>query len=135
MKESSECDIIDIYSLLGKKWSVPILSRFQKKPLTFNELDAIANHTINPTLLSDRLKEFIAYGVIEKKEYNGHLSYFLTPRGEELKSIMYQFKIWALKHKLHMPSVCNKETCVCEVPFLRNYKKEVVHAQASIHPS
>ncbi len=124
MQDSKTCDLIEVYSLLGKKWSVPILSRFGKNPLTFNEIDAIANHIINPTLLSERLKEFIVYGILEKKEHQGHISYALTVRGEELKAVMGDFKLWALKHKLHLPAVCSKESCVCELPFVRSHKKD-----------
>lgn len=124
MEDQNTCDIIDIYALLGKKWSVPLLSRFQKDPITFNELDAISNRIINPTLLSDRLKEFVAYGILERKEFKGHHAYALTRRGEELKKVMEQFKHWAMSNKLHIPAICNKISCVCEVPFVRKHQEK-----------
>jgi len=74
----------DIFRLLGKKWSLPIIKKLAKHEiLRFNQ---IKNNfqKITPTTLSSILKELGKHGIVKKKIHNDYLStvsYFLTDYG------------------------------------------------------
>lgn len=113
----TKCDIIELYSFLGKKWTFALLSNINKDPVTFNQLHETSRHLINPTLLSDRLKEMIRFGIIERKVLEGRVSYLITHQGQELKSILHTIKEWAEKNGMEIPGKCKNCECVCTEVF------------------
>jgi len=83
---TSDASVIseDIFRILGKKWSLPIIKKLAKyEKLRFNQ---IKNNfqKITPTTLSSILKELEKHRIVKKKIHDDYLStvsYFLTDYG------------------------------------------------------
>ena len=112
-----KCDLIDLHRFLGKKWAFALFTNIGLNPVTFNELFSISKHKINPTLLSDRLKEMRKLGIIKKEVMCKKKVYRLTVQGEELKKILNQIKNWSEKSGHCIPEECKGRECVCKKVF------------------
>lgn len=113
----TKCDIIDLYSFLGKKWTFALFSNMSEDPVTFNQLHEMSRHLINPTLLSERLKDMIRFNLVERKIVDGKVSYIITSQGQEFKSILHQIKEWAQRNSMDIPEKCKNCECVCTEIF------------------
>ena len=58
--------MLELYKLLGAKWTIPILHNIRKEPITYNEIKRLTNRMINPTILSQRLKDLARHKIIQK---------------------------------------------------------------------
>lgn len=119
-KKNNKCDLREILRLFGKKWTYPIFTHINKKPISFNQLYSISKHIINPTLLSNRLKDFIKYNLIKKEKVNGRITYSITPAGRELKDIILKLKSWCVHQDLNIPGKCRGKECACKSVFQLN---------------
>ncbi len=113
MVTKEHCGLIDLYKLLGRKWSIPILLFLKKENHTFGELYSISRRYIHPTLLSDRLKEMIKLGIIEKGKNKKKNIYMLTKKGDELFEILEKTKKWVLSTGNAIPHECSNEVQAC----------------------
>ncbi|MBS3136340.1 helix-turn-helix transcriptional regulator [Candidatus Woesearchaeota archaeon] len=116
-KKGIPCGLIDLYAFLGKKWSFAILSNISHEPISFNKLYSIAGHIVNPTLLSNRLKDMMSLKIIERKSEGGKRRYALSEKGAKLKEHLDRIKIWAVECSYPMPEKCKKCKCVCSEAF------------------
>jgi DNA-binding HxlR family transcriptional regulator len=93
----NKCDAIDIWEILGRRWSLHILKNLSTNGSTrFNELKRLLTG-ISSTVLSDRLLELKREGLISKKIYAEipvRVEYRLTLRAKELEPILYQLSNW-----------------------------------------
>ena len=112
-----ECELLELYSFLGKKWAFVLLSNISEKPISFNQLNNLSNHLINPTLLSERLKAMIRFKLISKEEVGNRNLYLLTPEGKKLKEILHQLKLWSVENHYNLPNICKNSECVCSEVF------------------
>jgi len=83
--------------LLGKRWSTQIVLALLDGRTRFSELrDAVA--PISDTLLSERLKELEADGIIRRDVTPStpvRIEYRLTDRGRDLERVMAELRGWA----------------------------------------
>jgi DNA-binding HxlR family transcriptional regulator len=83
--------------LIGKRWAGAILWALAEGPHYFAELSQ-AVPGLSDRLLSRRLRELEAEGVVERSVHNGvppRVSYALTAKGRELKPAIRELDAWA----------------------------------------
>ena len=100
--QTQECEIANIWEVLGRRWSLLILKNLcNKEVIRFNELKK-ALPGISSTVLSDRLLELEREGLISKKIYPEippKVEYRMTPQAKELEAIMNELGKWANRWK------------------------------------
>jgi DNA-binding HxlR family transcriptional regulator len=98
-----KCEILGIWDVLGKRWSLLILKNLSSKNvIRFNELKRSLKHISN-TVLSDRLSELEREGLITKKIYPEiplKVEYRLTTKAKDLESILQSLSKWCEKWEL-----------------------------------
>jgi DNA-binding HxlR family transcriptional regulator len=103
-KEDGKCEIVDIWEVLGRRWSLHILKNLSVKgTVRFNELKRLIPE-ISSTVLSQRLLELEKEGLISKKIYSEipvRVEYSLTPRTKELEIILQQLNDWINEWKAY----------------------------------
>jgi DNA-binding HxlR family transcriptional regulator len=103
MKED-QCEIVDIWEVLGKRWSLHILKNLSTNgTVRFNELKRLIPE-ISSTVLSQRLLELEREGLVSKKIYSEvpiRVEYSLTVRTKELEIILQQLSDWINKWKIY----------------------------------
>jgi DNA-binding HxlR family transcriptional regulator len=83
--------------LVGRRWTGAILFSLIDGPLYFRELLA-AVPGVSDRLLSQRLRELEAEGLVERSVHEGppaRVSYRLTASGEALEPVLLQLHDWA----------------------------------------
>jgi DNA-binding HxlR family transcriptional regulator len=98
----ASCPVIDIWEVLGKRWSLLILKNLStKETIRFNELKR-ALSGISSTVLSERLLELEREGLVSKKIYPEvppRVEYSLTPQARELEVIVKELGRWVSRWK------------------------------------
>lgn len=83
--------------LIGRRWSGAILCALTGGPLRFAELAAVVPG-VSDRLLSQRLKEFEAEGLVERSVEDGtpvRVTYRLTRKGAALEPAISELRSWA----------------------------------------
>jgi DNA-binding HxlR family transcriptional regulator len=84
--------------LIGRRWTGAILEiLIQGGSLRFSQI-AAAVADLSDRMLSDRLKELEAYGLVRRTVFPGppvRVEYALTHKGEELEPALAELKRWA----------------------------------------
>jgi DNA-binding HxlR family transcriptional regulator len=83
--------------LIGKRWSGAILLVLMDGPLHFSEIRDLVPD-ISDRLLSERLKELEAEGIVERRVIDGapvRVEYSLTRKGAALEPVVRSIKAWA----------------------------------------
>jgi DNA-binding HxlR family transcriptional regulator len=83
--------------LVGKRWSGAILLVLLDGPLHFSGIRQLVPE-LSDRLLSERLKELEAEGIVERKVLDGspvRVEYSLTARGRALEPTLRALKEWA----------------------------------------
>jgi len=98
-----KCEILNIWDVLGRRWSLLILKNLSsKKVVRFNELKRSLKDISN-TVLSDRLSELEKEGLITKKIYPEipiKVEYRLTTKAKDLEPILQSLSRWCEKWEL-----------------------------------
>lgn len=99
-KVGATCAIVDVWELLGRRWSLHILKNLSTKDvIRFNELKrSLAG--ISSTVLSERLLELEREGLVTKKIYPEvppRVEYSMTVQAKELEVIIKELARWANK--------------------------------------
>lgn len=92
--------ITRVFQLLGKRWTGPIVSVLIAGPAYFVSLRR-AIPGISERMLSDRLTELAAAGLVVREVYEGpplRVEYRLTEAGAALEPALTELKGWAQKH-------------------------------------
>src|SRR3954447_25147022 len=76
--------------LLGRRWALRLVWELRRTTLSFSELRRRTG--ISPSVLSARLDELAAAGVLEA---DGVGRYRLSGRGRELARVLYELNRWA----------------------------------------
>jgi DNA-binding HxlR family transcriptional regulator len=102
-EQSQKCDLVGIWEILGRRWSLLILKNFcTKEVIRFNELKRSLSG-ISSTVLADRLLDLEREGLISKKIYPYEIppkfAYRLTPQAKELEPIFRQLTKWVERWK------------------------------------
>jgi DNA-binding HxlR family transcriptional regulator len=92
-----QCEILDIWDLLSRRWSLLVLKNLStKNVIRFNELKRSLKDISN-TVLSDRLSELEREGLITKKIYPEiplKVEYRLTTKAKDLEPILQSLSRW-----------------------------------------
>jgi DNA-binding HxlR family transcriptional regulator len=80
----------DALDLLGRRWALRLIWELRRSTLTFSELRRRTE--ISPSVLSARLGELAAAGVLER---DAGRRYRLSGRGRELARLLYELNRWA----------------------------------------
>ena len=95
--------------LVGRRWTGAILRVLMDGPLRFSEI-AQAIPELSDRLLSERMKELEARGVVERNVYPGpplRVEYGLSQMGRELGPALSELQSWAkrwLGRRVETPS-------------------------------
>ncbi|MGI0047517.1 MAG: winged helix-turn-helix transcriptional regulator [Nitrosotalea sp.] len=102
IKNMVQCDVADIWHVLGKTWSLVILRNLStNQTVRFNELKRLISG-ISSTVLSDRLAELEEQGLVARQVYQEvptRVEYSLTKQARELEKILGDLGQWAGKWK------------------------------------
>ncbi len=83
--------------LVGKRWTGAIVAVLLEGPARFGEIrDCVPD--LSDRLLSERLKELEAEGIVERQVLDGNpprVQYLLTRKGMELEPAVDSLKSWA----------------------------------------
>lgn len=93
------CSVTHACEVLEPRWTIPILTEMWAGATRFNEIRRGVG-AISPTLLSKRLKELEALGLIERVEDrgSGSVDYFRTPMAVALEPALNALAVWALEN-------------------------------------
>jgi len=87
------CPLAQATQLLCERWTFIIVRELIAGSTRFTELQKGAP-LMSPTLLSTRLKQLIAAGVIDVKGSKGNHTYHLTSAGTELRPMVELLGVW-----------------------------------------
>ncbi len=90
------CPVAMAAEVLCTRWTIVVLREFMAGSTRFNDLRRGVPR-MSPALLSQRLKELEAAGILMRKAVKGEpgvYDYHLTESGEELKPIVMAFGVW-----------------------------------------
>lgn len=114
-----KCEVLDIWEVLGKRWSLNILRNLSAKDsIRFNELKRLL-HGISSTVLSERLRELELEGLINKKIYPEtpvRVEYSLTARAKDLEPILHSLANWVNKWKINENKEANRNLISTRLP-------------------
>lgn len=114
-----KCEVLDIWEVLGKRWSLNILRNLSAKDsIRFNELKRLL-HGISSTVLSERLRELELEGLIYKKIYAEiplRVEYSLTVRAKDLEPILHSLANWVNKWKTNDNKQANRNLISTRLP-------------------
>jgi DNA-binding HxlR family transcriptional regulator len=86
--------------LVGKRWTGAILLVLMDGPLHFSGIRQLVPE-LSDRLLSERLKELEAEGIVERRVLDGspvRVEYSLTAKGRALEPTLRELKDWAHQH-------------------------------------
>ncbi len=82
--------------ILGKRWTALIVRTLLPSPRRFSDMTSIIG--VSDRLLSERLKELEAYGLVKRRVYPDtpvRIEYALTDKGRELDGVVEAIQLWA----------------------------------------
>lgn len=91
-----KCPYATAQNLISGKWAVLILHYLENGPIRFNELQRLMPKMTHATL-SVQLKSLVAYGLVERKQYDTippKVEYSLTEIGREFHPVIEAMKDW-----------------------------------------
>lgn len=93
---TSECPITRTMSLIGGKWTLPIVYVLMEGTQRFKELERRVEG-INTRMLVKELKQLEENGIVVRAvfaEVPPRVEYSLTPKGRELNKVLTELKSW-----------------------------------------
>jgi DNA-binding HxlR family transcriptional regulator len=94
--EASVCPLYhDAVELIGRRWTGAILAvLLEDGPLRFRQI-AQAVPDLSDRLLSERMRELEARGIVERTEIGAGVQYALTEMGRDLDAAVAELRLWA----------------------------------------
>jgi DNA-binding HxlR family transcriptional regulator len=92
------CPMAKATEIIGEKWCLLIVRELLMGAVRFSEIQRSLSK-ISPTILTKRLKQLEAAGIVTRKRPSGNRTseYRLTPAGKELSSVLEQTAIWGMR--------------------------------------
>lgn len=117
------CPISTACEILGPRWTIQILSEMWAGSSRFNDIRRGLGR-ISPTLLSRRLKEMEAAGLVERVEDRGAgtVDYFRTAKAIELEPALAAMARWAQRNVEAEVTVANPDLSALMWDLRRNLK-------------
>ncbi len=114
----NDCTLYKTMDYLSKKWTVMIILELYKgdRWKRFSEIKR-SMEEITPKMLSERLRNLEAEGIVERKadseESPTMVCYRLTEMGLDLIPVIKGVKSWALRWKVDNPACASQDCLVC----------------------
>ena len=125
------CPVAMAAEVLCTRWTMVLLREFVAGSTRFNDLRR-GVPKMSPTLLSQRLKELEAAGVVERKELaaeKGVYEYCLTPAGEDLGGIIEAMGVWGQRWVESQLSLKNLDPSLLMWDMRRNLNADPLPAR------
>lgn len=90
------CPVAKAMELLDERWTMLVVRELVAGSRHFNELRR-GLPRMSPTLLSKRLQQLVAAGVVERRPAGAEVQYLLTPAGRELEPIVVALGAWGVR--------------------------------------
>ncbi|MEU8230613.1 helix-turn-helix domain-containing protein [Actinoplanes sp. NPDC048967] len=90
------CPVAKAMELLDERWTLLIVRELVSGSSRFNDLRR-GLPRMSPTLLSKRLHQLVAAGVVERRPTDGEVQYTLTVAGQELRPIVEAVGAWGVR--------------------------------------
>ena len=92
------CPVAKATELIGERWTLLIIRELVLGTRRFNDFQRALSR-ISPSLLSKRLRELEAAGIIVRKTQQGRRGheYYLTPAGKQLSPIIEHLAVWGMR--------------------------------------
>jgi DNA-binding HxlR family transcriptional regulator len=90
------CPVAKAMELLDERWTLLVVRELLLGSRRFNDLRRGVPR-MSPTLLSKRLRELVAAGVVERRVEGGEVNYALSPAGEELRPVIEALGAWGTR--------------------------------------
>jgi len=92
------CPVAHALDVLGDRWALLVLRDLRLGPKRFTDL-AAGLPGIAPTVLTQRLRDLVTHGVVERRELAPPAAstvYALTARGRELEPVFRELAAWGM---------------------------------------
>ena len=100
-ERSAQAQLVEVFGLLGKRWSGVIIGVLLQRPARFGEL-AKSIPGISDSVLNERLRELMGAGLIERHLAAGPATtvlYRLTAEGEDFRAAFNELRDWSLRNQ------------------------------------
>ena len=97
----SSCPIASCLDIVGDKWTLLVIRDIALFDKHRNKEFERSLEGFPTNLLADRLKKLVAWGLIEKMEYQNNpprYEYYLTEKGEDLVPVLETMAQWSARH-------------------------------------
>lgn len=112
-KYSMRCSIASTLDIIGDRWTILILRDLFLHPTRRFQDFETSLPGLTPSVLSSRIKELIAHGIILSRLYTDHPprpEYLLTPKGRALNPILIALKAWGEQYAASPPAAASLES-------------------------
>ncbi len=96
------CPVTTTINIIGSKWKIILMQRFESRPWRFNELLRDIRG-ISRRVLSDSLKSMEMDGILTRTVYPDdhfqHVEYSLSELGKTLVPVLREMEKWGLFYK------------------------------------
>ena len=96
------CPIARALDRIGDRWTLLILRDLHAGPARFADLQAGLSG-IASNLLTDRLRQLQADGLVEKRDKGGGAAYLLTPLGADTKDLLFALALYGARFTPDVP--------------------------------
>ncbi|MDI1460675.1 helix-turn-helix domain-containing protein [Catellatospora sp. KI3] len=90
------CPVAKAMELLDERWTMLVIRELVAGSRHFNELRR-GLPRMSPTLLSKRLQQLVAAGVVQRRPVGSEVHYLLTAAGRELEPIVLALGAWGVR--------------------------------------
>jgi DNA-binding HxlR family transcriptional regulator len=90
------CPVAKAMELLDERWTLLLARELLLGSERFSDLRR-GLPRMSPTLLSRRLHQLVAAGVLTREDTGGEVRYRLTPAGEELRPVVEALAVWGTR--------------------------------------
>jgi DNA-binding HxlR family transcriptional regulator len=91
------CDVGDVLTRVGEKWSVLILALLDERVYGFNELDR-AVEGLSRRILTRTLRTLESDGLISRRQADQRVEYQISDLGRSLLPLVLAVGRWAVEH-------------------------------------
>ncbi|MFY1674677.1 winged helix-turn-helix transcriptional regulator [Plantactinospora sp. WMMB334] len=97
-----QAHLVEVFELLGRRWSGVIIGALLRGPARFNELSRQVSG-ISDSVLNERLRALMAAGLVERQLADGPATavlYQLTPAGEDFRAAFEELRAWSIRNQV-----------------------------------
>jgi DNA-binding HxlR family transcriptional regulator len=96
LRSTYGCGVELTLEVLGGYWKPVLLAHLKDGPKRYGELRRLVPR-ISDKMLSQRLRELVQLGFVNREEVGASRRYCLTPQGEELRPVLEELNRWGVE--------------------------------------